>query len=108
MGYTPIDKDFSNTKTVHKLKTVNPFFEKVLHREKTAELRFNDRNFQILDYIILEEYIPDKEIYTGRKVLIRITHMVTEFDFDALKPGWVMLSFEWLGTPVNYKFIEPS
>lgn len=64
--------DNRNKKTprYHRLKTWPPFFQWVLDGEKTFDLRKNDRDFKEGDYLVLEEYLPDIEQYTGR-VLVR-------------------------------------
>lgn len=90
---------------IKRLKTVNPFFTEIWKGRKTAELRFNDCDFQLGDEIWLDEwilnFIGNTGRYVGRSVKIKITHIVTHSDFpDALNPGWVMLSFHVLK---NYK-----
>lgn len=44
---------------VHKLKTVQPFFDAVWSGEKTFEVRKNDRNFNIGDRLMLIEVVPE-------------------------------------------------
>ena len=45
----------------HHLKTKPEYFQAVIERKKPFEIRYNDRNFQIGDRVILEEYLG-KEI----------------------------------------------
>lgn len=85
---------------LHCLKTVNPFFEQCLKGFKTFEVRKNDRYFQVYDQVLLEEYDPVKKVYSGRKILGVITYVLN--DFEAIKKGFVVFSFEIISK------IEPS
>ena len=58
---------------IHKLKTWPDIFKVMKSGEKTFDLRRNDRNFKVDDLIILEEYDPIKEKYTGDHVYAKIT-----------------------------------
>lgn len=81
----------------HYLKTLSKFFEAVLDGTKTAELRLNDRDFQVGDKLVLQEigYAIYKVCgYTGREVTLLITHVLTFADYDGLKEDYVMLSFK--------------
>lgn len=76
---------------VHHLKTWPPHFQEVRDGKKTFELRLNDRNFQVGDFLVLEEYEPDKG-YTGRSTARRITHILT--DWFGLVSGFCILSLD--------------
>lgn len=79
----------------HELKTVQPYFDAVLAGAKTAELRIDDRGFQVGDELILKEWAACPcgcgPLFTGRIVCAEVTHVLR--DFAGLQPGWVMLSF---------------
>lgn len=88
----------------HQLKTVQPFFDDVVSGVKTAELRRDDRTFQVGDTLTLREYEllecvcgcgVDNSSYSGRTVTVEVTHVLR--NFVGLKPGWVMLSFKVVG-----------
>ena len=49
---------------IHQLKILPKFFEKVISGEKTFEVRENDRNFKVGDYLALNEFANGD--YTGR------------------------------------------
>ena len=58
---------------------------------KTAEVRFNDRDFQIGDILFLQGHLNGE--YTGRDVFMKITHILDDETY--MKPGWVMLSMKF-------------
>lgn len=76
-----------------KLKTLPQYFEEVVKGNKKAELRFNDRDFKVGDIYELEEY--DGKTYTGRSVMVRITHILE--GFEGLAKGWCVFSFITIG-----------
>ena len=76
-----------------KLKTLPQYFEEVVKGNKKAELRLNDRDFKVGDIYELEEY--DGKTYTGRSVMVRITHILE--GFEGLAKGWCMFSFITIG-----------
>lgn len=55
---------------MHELKIQSDFFEKVRLGKKTAELRKADRNFELHDILVLQEYTGNK--YTGREVEVEV------------------------------------
>jgi ASC-1-like (ASCH) protein len=62
----------------HRLKTWSEYFEAVLSGKKTFEIRKNDRGFQVNDLLLLQEYNPKTEEYTGRELLVEVTY-ITDF-----------------------------
>lgn len=58
----------------HDLKIDPEFFEAVQLGSKTAELRRNDRDFKVGDWLILKEYFNG---YTGRQVAKKIAHIAS-------------------------------
>lgn len=76
---------------IHNLKCWPVYFQKILDKRKTAELRYNDRNYQIGDIVYLQEYDNEKKEYLGRKIHIEITDITENTKY--LIPGCVMLSF---------------
>lgn len=64
---------------VRKLKILPEFFEAVCTGKKSFEIRKNDRNFQVGDKLLLQEFIPETQEYTGRVVERRITY-ITDFE----------------------------
>jgi len=70
------------------LKCVNPYFQDVLEGRKTFEVRWNDRNYQRGDILILREYDREKG-YSGRDVYVTVEYVLKEF--EGLKEGYVVL-----------------
>jgi hypothetical protein len=63
-------------KETHELKTWPAEFMAVARGEKTFDLRENDRNFQVGDYLLLREYDPTKREYTGRSLRVYVTYLL--------------------------------
>lgn len=75
---------------VHGLKITPNYFEKVVSKEKSFEIRYNDRNFQVGDILKLMEYTDGS--YTGRFVYVKVTYILR--DFEGLQPNFVGFSIE--------------
>lgn len=86
--------------STHKLKTINPYFNRAWLQEKTFEVRNNDRDFQKGDIVYLQEYDNDTNAHSGRELKCTITYVLNEF--AAISKGYVVFSF----TVDNY--IEPT
>lgn len=82
--------------TTHELKIYKEYFEAVLNKSKTFEIRKNDRNYRVGDRIVLNELQDDKKTYTGRYFKGVITY-ITDY---AQRDGYVVFSFrkaDWEG-----------
>jgi hypothetical protein len=75
------------TGRIHELKTWPEFYERVASSVKTFEIRKNDRGFAAGDTLILMEFDPAHDAYTGR-VMARDVSYVTDF---AQQPGYVVM-----------------
>jgi ASC-1-like (ASCH) protein len=91
------------TERTHKLKTWPSYFEAVLHGGKTFEIRLNDRDFAVGDWLILEEWIPPVSLdelspkeYTGRKLKKLVTYVMQGGRFG-LDQHWCVLGLSELG-----------
>jgi len=72
----------------HELKSWPEFFEPTLRGDKTFEIRWNDREYTVGDFLLLREYDPKTQTYTGRQIEARIDYL-TDF---AQQPGYVVMS----------------
>lgn len=81
---------------VHELKILPEYFKAQKAGKKNFEIRKNDRNYQIGDWLLLKEYNPKIKEFTGRKVMVEITY-ITDYQ---QKNGYVVLGTkhieEWL------------
>jgi len=59
----------------HELKTLPRFFAAVALGDKTFEIRKNDRDFQVGDYLSLREWDVEKERYSGKSVGRVVSYM---------------------------------
>lgn len=64
---------------IHELKTEQNYFESVTRGYKTFEARVDDRDFQVGDFLALNE-IDKKENYTGRCCLVAVTYILRDYD----------------------------
>lgn len=78
----------------HVLKTVQPFFDHVASGVKTFEIRENDRGFKVGDRVLLREYDPHTEMYSGESILIEITYTLS--GFYPVPHNWMVFSFDKL------------
>jgi ASCH domain. len=56
----------------HHLKTWPQLFEAVASGVKTFDIRVNNRNFQTGDILVLEEWDPKTQLYSGRALCRRV------------------------------------
>jgi len=86
---------------IHYLKTWPEYFWAVTQGHKTFEVRYNDRDFQEGDVLVLYEYVkPDPSLsgidlncgagYTGRFCHMGITYVLSG-PFQGLQEGYVVL-----------------
>lgn len=80
--------------TTHELKSWPKFFVPVLEGRKAFELRFNDRDFNEGDVLVLKEWDPLAETYTGREVRAVVTSVWLSWDLPESKilhPDYVIM-----------------
>lgn len=74
----------------HHVKCWPEYFRAVVDGRKTFEVRFNDRNYQVGDTLVLEEWRPSTRRYTGRRWQGTITYVMAGGAWG-LAEGWVVL-----------------
>lgn len=72
--------------TVHQLKCRVPFFQHIVARDKTFEVRENDRGYQRGDTLQLNEYEDGK--YSGNIVYANVSYVLSGW---GIKDGFVVL-----------------
>lgn len=60
---------------IHELKIYPEYFKAVTSGQKTFEVRRNDRDFQVGDFLALNEHDPQKG-YTGRCCIVEIAYIL--------------------------------
>jgi ASC-1-like (ASCH) protein len=76
---------------VHRLKTLQPYYREVKERKKNFELRLNDRDFQVGDTVVLEEWTG--ESLTGAGITRKIKYILKDCPQYGLKEGYCI--FGW-------------
>lgn len=82
---------------IHALKIEKQYFEAVASGRKTFELRNNDRNFAVGDFLALNEVtkvITDttETVLTGRCCLVEVDYILDSEEY--LQPGFVALAIK--------------
>lgn len=82
---------------IHALKIEKQHFEAVASGKKTFEVRSNDRNFAVGDFLALNEVtkvITDTTeiVYTGRCCLVEVDYILDSEEY--LQPGFVALAIK--------------
>lgn len=76
----------------HELKIRPGYFGPLKAGRKTAELRKDDRNYQVGDILHLREY--DNGKYTGRCISVDVTHVLRNCEEYGLMSGYCILSIK--------------
>lgn len=81
---------------VHELKTWEKYFQLMVSGEKTFELRKNDRGFVAGHELLLREYNPLAQTYTGQTLRQKITYVLenSEAEEFGLKPGFCIMGLK--------------
>jgi len=74
----------------HYLKTTPEFFQDVKSGAKIFEVRFNDRDYQVGDTAVLQEWLPHSEQYSGDEITKKITYILDDKVYCS--PGYVIMS----------------
>ncbi len=80
--------------TIHALKVDNKWLSALWSRKKTSEVRKNDRNFLVGDYLVMEAV--DNDAGNGWReceFVAQIRHIITHDEFpEGIAPGYCVLS----------------
>lgn len=77
---------------VHKLKILPEYYRAQIEGKKNFEIRKNDRNYQVGDWIALKEYDPETKDFTGQSFVAEITY-ITNYQ---QKDGYVVLGTKYI------------
>jgi hypothetical protein len=73
----------------HELKIHPKHYRGVLLGLKKVEIRLNDRDYKVGDLLLLNEYDPETQKYSGCQVIRKIDLIIK--DVVGLDPGYVAL-----------------
>ena len=77
--------------TIHKLKVWTEFYVDLESGLKKFEIRINDRDYKVGDYLLLCDYNKNTDEYSGKEIFKQITYIVEGF---GLKDGYICLGIE--------------
>ncbi len=77
---------------IHELKILPDFYRAVVSGEKTFELRKNDRNFKVGDFVVLKEWTA-LQGYLGPTHTVRIKYVLENVPWYGLKEGYCIFSW---------------
>lgn len=75
--------------TTHELKIKSEYFMDIAKGVKKAEIRYNDRNYSVGDFLVLYE-IDENGNRTGNQCTVIVSHILDDAEY--LRDGYVMLS----------------
>ena len=76
---------------IHELKIKSKFYWDIYQGTKTFEVRKNDREFKVGDFLALNE-INDEGQYTDFSTLVKVVYILDDEDY--VKEGMVILGIE--------------
>ena len=84
---------------VHHVKSWPQYFVRIKEGQRTHDLRRNDRDFQVGDTMVLAEFDPQAQNYTGQTCEVEITSMTSmsqpcAVSSEALDPAFCILSIK--------------
>ncbi|MFF5993681.1 DUF3850 domain-containing protein [Lysinibacillus sp. KU-BSD001] len=88
-----LESEQKEKRMTHELKIHPAPFEAVLKGLKTFEYRFNNRSYREGDILKLNEYDPDKMLYTGRAVEAKVTYLLEGGQFG-IPEDYVLMSIK--------------
>lgn len=76
----------------HIIKILPKYLDEQLTGNKTFEIRKDDRNYEVGDYIMMKEIDPDSEKFTGRFMIVWVSYLLRGSDFLGVEDGYVALA----------------
>lgn len=84
---------------IHALKTWSEQFQAIWDEVKHFEIRKDDRDFHTGDILILQEWNPKTETYTGRSARRTVAYILPGGQFG-VEPGYCIMSIT-TNTPIH-------
>lgn len=76
---------------IHEIKIRPEYFDAVAKREKTFELRRNDRNYKKGDYLVLKEW---DGYFTGRVITRYVNYILFDWMVEGLESGYCIMNLK--------------
>lgn len=81
--------------TIHELKTWKKYFNDVWEYRKFFEIRRNDRDFKVGDFLRLMEYDHETKEFTGRECTVEVK-FILHGDTFGVQTGYCVMSIQRL------------
>ena len=82
----------------HALKTWPEYFKAIESEAKTFEIRLFDRPFRVGEKLLLQEYDPEKQKYTGKELEREITYIFPGTDRFGVNQNYCVMGIK----PIEY------
>lgn len=79
-----------NKEKKHFIKIKSRYVESISSGEKNFEVRYNDRDYQVDDVLVMYE-VDDEGKIKDNLLLRRVIYLLKDSDIEGLKPGWCVL-----------------
>lgn len=76
----------------HILKILPKYFAEINVGNKTFEVRKNDRGYKVGDILLLCEWIPEHEVFTGSSIRKEVTYILHGNSFEGLDEDYVVMA----------------
>ena len=80
----------------HVLKIYPQYFEDIERGLKTFEVRFNDRNYRVGDLLLLREFDPAGEEYSGCILICKVIYILSDHSY--VRDGFCILGFDLISS----------
>lgn len=77
----------------HNLKTWPVFYDAVIAGIKTFEVRKDDRNFKEGDILLLQDYDPETDKFSGDQITVKVVYKMSGGKFG-IAADYCVLGFE--------------
>lgn len=78
----------------HKIKCWPEYFESLENGAKKFEFRQNDRNYQVGDILVIQEYLQHKMCYTGRELFFEVTYILHGQSIAGMRDNYCIMSIK--------------
>jgi len=83
---------------IHELKIESQYLNAIISREKTFEIRLNDRDYEVNDILNLKGC--DNGVYTGVGAVVEVTYA---HEGLGLQEGYIAMSIECISSDILFR-----